>query len=224
MFPHFGTRFATLRAVALPLVAAFALALPLAEAAGDAMTYIEFRFIASSVEPGTFSASVRKLWRYTDSYARVEEEPNLQTGVHALVISNAPDAYLINRFDRTARHVVDPGPTYNVIVPVFPTERSPKFKGLQMGRELAFFRSQGATEAPDETIDGVSYHVLVVTVEDSELKLFLDETSHRPRQVSIRNPRAQYTVRYEVYRTDLPKDMSLFRLPNDVRFVGEPKR
>jgi hypothetical protein len=64
----------------------------------------------------------------------------------------------------------------------------------------------------------------VVTVEDSELKLFLDETSHQPRQVSIRNPRAQYAVRYEVYRTDFPKDMSLFRMPEDVRLVVEPKR
>jgi hypothetical protein len=54
-------------------------------------------------------------------------------------------------------------------------------------------------------------------VEDSEIKLFLDKRSKQPRQVSIRNPRSQYALRYERYRTDLPVDLSLFSVPRDVQ-------
>lgn len=62
----------------------------------------------------------------------------------SLLITNAPNSYLINRYTNVARHVVDPGPTYNVVIPVFPSERDGKLQGLQMGRELAFFRADGS--------------------------------------------------------------------------------
>src|SRR4249920_3685354 len=132
----------------LSLALLIALLAPAANAADRSadrsMVYIEYRFIAVNIKPGSFEASVRKLWRYKDSYARVEEAPNPQTGIHGLLIANAPNSYLINRNTKVARHVVDPGPTYNVVIPVFPSERDGKLKGLQMGRELAFFKANGA--------------------------------------------------------------------------------
>ena len=197
----------------------FAVLVPLTGAADDSMVYIEYRLIAPEVKPGTFAASVRKVWRHTDSYARIEEEPDPQTGIHGLMISNAPNSYLINQFNKVARHIVDPGPTYNVIIPVFPSERSPKFKQLQMGRELTFLRANGAVAASDQVIGDVPCSVLVAKVEDSDITLFLDKKSKQPRQISISNPRNRYAVRYEAYRTDLPVDLTLFRVPKDVQVV-----
>src|SRR5262245_16259092 len=184
-----------------------------------AMVYIEYRFIAVNIKPGSFEASVRKLWRYTDSYARLEEAPNPQTGIHGLLISNAPNSYLINQYTKVARHVVDRGPTYNVVIPVFPSEREGKLKQLQMGRELAFFRANGAGPAQDEPIDTAMCSVLRAKIEDSEIKLFLDKESQQPRQVSIRNSRSEYAVRYVRYRTDLAVDLSLFSVPKDVQIT-----
>ncbi|HZM43518.1 MAG TPA: hypothetical protein VFC14_01720 [Burkholderiales bacterium] len=206
-------------ALALVAVVLVLFLLPFVHAADDSMTYIEYRVLAPSIKPGTFEGAVRKLWRYTDSYARVEEVPNPQTGIHGLLISNAPNSYLINRYNNVAQHIVDSGPTFNVIVPVFPSERSPQFKGLQMGRELAFLTSNGATEGSDETIDGVSYRVFVLKLEDSEIKLLLDKRTKQPRQLSIRNPRVQYALRYDAYRTDVPVDLTLFSVPQDVRII-----
>jgi hypothetical protein len=201
----------------LSLALLIALLAPAANAADRSMVYIEYRFIAVNIKPGSFEASVRKLWRYKDSYARVEEAPNPQTGIHGLLIANAPNSYLINRNTKVARHVVDPGPTYNVVIPVFPSERDGKLKGLQMGRELAFFKANGAVALPDEPIDIAMCSVLRARVEDSEIKLFLDRDSKQPRQVSIRNPRSEYAVRYVRYLTDLPVDLSLFSVPKDVQ-------
>lgn len=201
----------------LSLALLIALLAPAANAADRSMVYIEYRFIAVNIKPGSFEASVRKLWRYRDSYARVEEAPNPQTGIHGLLIANAPNSYLINRNTKVARHVVDPGPTYNVVIPVFPSERDGKLKGLQMGRELAFFQANGAVALPDEPIDIAMCSVLRARVEDSEIKLFLDRDSKQPRQVSIRNPRSEYAIRYVRYLTDLPVDLSLFSVPKDVQ-------
>jgi hypothetical protein len=201
----------------LRLALLIAVLAPAANAADRSMVYIEYRFIAVNIKPGSFEASVRKLWRYTDSYARLEEVPNPQTGIHGLLITNAPNSYLINRYTKVARHVVDPGPTYNVVIPVFPSEREGKLKRLQMGRELAFFRANGAVPAPNEPVDTAMCSVLRAKVEDSEIKLFLDKESQQPRQVSIRNPRSEYAVRYVRYRTDLPVDLSLFAVPKDVQ-------
>jgi outer membrane lipoprotein-sorting protein len=201
----------------LSLTLLIALLAPAATAADRSMVYIEYRFIAVNIKPGSFEASVRKLWRYRDSYARLEEAPNPQTGIHGLLIANAPNSYLINRNTKVARHVVDPGPTYNVVIPVFPSERGGKLKGLQMGRELAFFQANGAVAVPDEPVDIAMCSVLRAKVEDSEIKLFLDRESKQPRQVSIRNPRSEYSIRYVRYRTDLPVDLSLFSVPKDVQ-------
>jgi len=201
------------------LIALLAPAVHAADGSADrSMVYIEYRFIAVNIKPNSFEASVRKLWRYTDSYARLEEAPNPQTGIHGLLIANAPNSYLINRYTKVARHVVDRGPTYNVIIPVFPSEREGKLKQLQMGRELAFFRANGAVAALDEPVDTTMCTVLRAKVDDSEIKFFLDKGSpQQPRQVWIRNPRSEYAVRYVRYRTDLPVNLSLFAVPKDVQ-------
>src|SRR5258706_15494184 len=100
---------------------------------------------------------------------------------------------------------------------VFPPERTAQLRGLQMGREVAFFRANGAVQALEEPIDTAMCSVLRAKVEDSDIKLFLDKRSKQPRQVSLRNPRSEYAVRYALYRTDLPVDLSLFSVPKDVQ-------
>src|SRR5262249_25530054 len=192
----------------LSLVLLLGLLAPAAHAADRAadrsMVYIEYRFIAANIKPGSFEGSVRKMWRYKDS----------------LLITNSPNSYLINRSTKVARHVVDPGSTYNVVIPVFPSERDGKLKGLQMGRELAFFQANGAVVFPDEPVDTSMCSVLRAKIEDSEIKLFLDKDSKQPRQVWIRNPRSEYAVRYLRYQTDLPVELSLFAVPKHVQVTG----
>ena len=70
--------------------------------------------------------------------------------------------------------MVDPGPTYNVVIPVFPSERDGKLKGLQTGRELAFFQVSGAVPLPDEPIDTAMCSALRAKVDESEVKLLVD--------------------------------------------------
>jgi hypothetical protein len=57
----------------------------------------------------SFAAQVKRMYRAGSRYCRTEEGPDLEHGIHGLVVINEPDSWLINRFDKTAKHMVDPG-------------------------------------------------------------------------------------------------------------------
>src|SRR5258705_12829241 len=118
----------------LSLALLIALLAPAANAAEKSMVYIEYRFIAVNIKPGSFEASVRKLWRYTDSYARLEEAPNPQTGIHGPLIAHPPNSYLNNRHTKVARHLVVPRPTYQRVIPVLPPMRNGNLEVSPLGQ------------------------------------------------------------------------------------------
>src|SRR2546422_1198471 len=91
-----GTCYVGFMKLFLSLALLIALLAPAANAAEKSMVYIEYRFIAVNIKPGSFEASVRKLWRYTDSYAQLEDAPKPQIGIHGLLIRNAPNSSLVN--------------------------------------------------------------------------------------------------------------------------------
>src|SRR5262245_42772936 len=95
--------------------------LPLAAISADpSVTHIDYRFISKDLVPGSFEASTRRMWRAGNAFLRIEEEPDPALHIHGVMISNAPHTWLWNRYENTASHVLDPGPTFNVIVSVFP--------------------------------------------------------------------------------------------------------
>ncbi len=208
------------RAAGLMLVAAFCLAggLQAASAADgqERVTFIQYRLIASWAKEGSFDAAPRKLWRYKDHHLRYEEPRNPANGSEVLLIANAPDAWLINRTTRTGSHMVDPGPTFNVLFPVFQGGAPASLQRMQMGREVEFFQTRNAEVLPDEVIEGVACKVLKLEVADTTATLWIDKNSSLPRQARMRTPKVEYAVRYDVYRVDGPLDMALFAKPADV--------
>ena len=67
------------------------------------------------VEPkptSSFLAQGKTMWRAGTKYARIEEAPDTANGIHGLLIVNEPDAWMINLFEKSGRHMVDPGPTF----------------------------------------------------------------------------------------------------------------
>jgi hypothetical protein len=103
----------------------------------------------------------------------VDEERDAKNGIHGRTIINEPDAWLINLADNTAKHFVDQGPTLNCRLPIFaldPGMAKSKIGELEFGRELEFFRENGAksVEGPKSEFKANFYEL---TIEDSVLKL-----------------------------------------------------
>lgn len=219
--------FARIRGLCRPLVALlafpFVLLLPTSVAADDApMTYIEFRMIASWIKPDSFNAVTRKLWRHQNGRLRMEEPRNPDNGAEMTMIANLPDAWMVDRAKKVGRHFVDPGPTFNVIFPVFQAGAPAMLRAFQMGRELAFFKEQTDVERGEDTLDGAACDTYAARIDTAEVRLWVDKVSGHPRQASLKTDKIAYSVRYETYRSDVPLDATLFALPDGIE-VTEPK-
>jgi hypothetical protein len=68
---------------------------------------------------GSVLAQPKVMYRAGTKYCRVEEAEDSQNKIHGLFIVDEPDAWMINLYDKLARHVVDPGPTFNCKLPIF---------------------------------------------------------------------------------------------------------
>jgi hypothetical protein len=190
-----------------------------AQADAPQMVYVELRFLSPKITPGTFASTVRKVWRSSDRYLRIEEAPDPQQHIHGVIIVNEPDVWMWNRFDNTAKHMVDSGPTYVAHAPLFSGERSKPLRALEIGREKEFFAAKKANPLPDETVDGVECTARSLTVDDSTVTLYLRKSDDSPLQVTLMNPRDAYAVRYEKYEAGLPLTPSLFVAPREAKII-----
>lgn len=186
------------------------------------MTYIEFRMIATWIKPDSFNAVTRKLWRHENGRLRMEEPRNPDNGAEMTMIANLPDAWMVDRAKKVGRHFVDPGPTFNVIFPVFQAGAPASLRGLQMGRELAYFKEQTDVERGEATLEGAACDTYTATIDNAEVRLWVDKASGHPRQVSLKTEKIAYSVRYEAYKSDVALDAKLFALPDGIE-VTEPK-
>src|SRR5438067_12389841 len=104
--------------VSLLVAGSFLISLAQSQEAPRTMTKVTTKIVEPKPEPGSFSAQAKTVWRAGKKYARTAEAPDSQNHIHGLAIINEPDAWMINLFDKSARHLVDPGPSFNVHLPV----------------------------------------------------------------------------------------------------------
>src|SRR4051794_21069078 len=90
----------------------------LAGGGGPTMTKVVLRDATPGVDPRSFAASPRTVYRVGDKKLRLEERPNPATGLHLLSVSDAPHAWLADLASKTVQHVVDPAPDGVVRFPV----------------------------------------------------------------------------------------------------------
>jgi hypothetical protein len=191
-------------------------------ASGDnQMIYIQYKFVSPEIRPGSFEAAPRKIWRLGDHYLRIEEAPDPDKKIFGLAIINEPDSWLINRYNKTVRHIVDPGPTFFVHFPVLLNEQTENLKELELGHELDFFGKKGAKIFPTQIIDGVSCKPYRLEIDNREIVLFVGTESNKPVQINVRKNNGSYSIRYLEYRDNLPPDLNLFALPNGLTILKE---
>jgi len=104
------------------------------------MTKVETFLQSPEIPAGSFATKPRVMYRAGSRYCRIEEAPDPEKGIHGLAITNEPDYWMVNLITKTAKHGVDPGPTFNCHLPIFPdTDRA-----LEFGFETEYFKGKGA--------------------------------------------------------------------------------
>ena len=181
------------------------------------MSKISVRGVEPAPEPGSFSAQAKTYWRAGTKYACIAEAEDSKNHIHGLAVISEPDAWMINLFDKSAKHMVDHGPTLDVHLPIFPSTTGTKTKldGLEFGNEVEFLTKNNATRASDKAIGGgKATDRYDLRVGSSKVTLWTDAQSKKPLRISQTKDMHTETFEYLSYEDNLAFDPSLFRPPS----------
>jgi hypothetical protein len=196
-------------------------AFALGEDAPLTMTKLMVKLERPDVPKESFAAQAKRMYRAASRYCWIEENPDLEHGIHGLMIINEPDTWLVNRLDKTARHVVDQRPTYNCRLPMFVNDvksaedlKTPLMQ-LEFGRELDYFRPKSAAPSPGPTLQGKPTRAYSTQTGDSQLFLFTSGDPEVPTAVIRKDAKTREIFWYGEYE-QVPVDAKLFAKPEGV--------
>lgn len=175
------------------------------------MTKVEVRLEGPDVPAGSFATRPKVMYRAGNQYCRIEEAPDPENGIHGLAIISEPDSWMVNLLSKTAKHVVDPGPTFNCHLPMFPDTD----KDLEFGLEIEYFKAKGAVPQPGSVLQGKSTTVYKVDAGAVALALFTYGTPERPLAVARVRGNKGEIFWFSGYG-DLPFDPGLFARPKGI--------
>jgi hypothetical protein len=172
------------------------------------------------LDPQSFDAQPKSLFREGAKRSRLEEQPDDAAKVHALAVIDEPNIWMANLLDKTGRHIVDPGPTLETHASVFADDRiAPKILDLEFGCEAAYVAANMPKVDRVETIDGVplDVHRLVDGTEAVEIL-------QRPGVATpafaryYRAGKLVWALRYDRYEIDPPSDPDMFTAPKGITY------
>jgi hypothetical protein len=180
------------------------------------MTRVEVVLQGPDVPAGSFATKPRVMYRAGSRYCRTEEAPDMEHEIQGLAIVNEPDYWMVNLIKKTAQHAIDPGPTFNCHLPIFPDVD----KNLEFGLEPEYFKSKGASRQQGPILQGKQTTLYKVDVGDATLALFTYGISERPMAVS-RVRRERGDIFWFRGWGDLPFDAKLFAKPEGVKISDQ---
>lgn len=190
----------------------------------NTMTKMVVRLESLDVPENSFAAQPKTIYRAGNRYCRVEEAPDPEHRIHGLIIINEPDIWLVNLFDKTAQHQVDPGPTFNCRLPIFASSRDFKppsplkssTTDLEFGKELAYFSKNGGAPHAGPILQGKATTAYVIAEGASQLLLFTSGTPERPVAVVRQHGNRRDIYWYGLY-DEVNFDRALFAEPKNVK-------
>ena len=187
--------------------------------ADEAVTKIVFRALNPKIVSNVAAAEPRTLYRMGTTMGRVEQPIDSPQGGTSLFIANGKDAWIINSADHTGRHMVDPSSDHSFYAPIVPPEKPDQpapVRAFELGRELAFMKSQ-FVEPQAVSKDGKNLSLYECTREGYKLQFYLDAKTAAPVETDVLEENKLVTrVIYLEYET-LPADPALFQPPADVK-------
>lgn len=199
------------------------------ESAPKTMTKLIVRLSSPEIPEGSFAAAPRTLYRAGTRYCRIEEAPDPGQGIHGLIVINEPDIWMVNLYAKNARHMVDPGPTFNCRLPIFvdvdSTQAAEDLKkplmDLEFGREIAFFRAKNADTAEGPVLREQRTQAYSVTIGETLLYLFTAGVPEKPIAVVRQTGDLRQTIWYGLFE-EIPFQASLFAKPEGMEIEEVP--
>jgi hypothetical protein len=200
-----------------------------AEQPPKTMTKVEVILQSPSAPAGSFAAKPKVFYRAGNGYCRIEEAADPQQGTHNLMIVNEPDYWMVNPLTKSARHSVDPGPTFNCHLPIFAygtpqllDEETKEIRQLEFGQEFEFFKSKGAAAQKGPVLQTKETQVYRVEIGAASLALFTYGTPEKPLAVALQRDDKSDLFWYSGYG-QLDFDPRLFTKPENVK-IEDPIR
>lgn len=213
----------------LPMKTAFVLLIALwanalAEEPPATMTRLMVKLESPEIPKDSFAAQAKRMYRAGSRYCRIEENPDNANGIHGLLIINEPDSWLINRLDKTAKHIVDPGPTYNCRMPIFVNGGEIKaaedvrktLMELEFGKELDFFKPRSGKPKPGPVMREKATMAYTTMVGEWQLFLFTAGNPEIPVAVIRSSGETREIFWYGEYE-QVPFETKLFTIPDGVK-------
>ena len=176
------------------------------------MTKVEVFLQSPDIPAGSFATKPKVMYRAGSRYCRIEEALDAENGIHGLAVLNEPDVWMVNLVTKTAKHMVDPGPTLNCHLPIFPDTD----KDLEFGLEMEYFKRKGATPQKGPVLQNKSTTLYKIEASDATLAMFTYGTPERPKLVSrVRGDKGE--IFWFTGWGDLPFDPALFTKPQGMK-------
>jgi hypothetical protein len=183
------------------------------------MIHVIVQLSGTDIPEGSFAGKPKTLWRATNSYCRSDEEPDPAQGLHLSIIMNEPDSWLVDLANNRAKHMVDPGPTFNCRLPIFAFSMEllkSKVGGLEYGHELEFFQKNGAKQVDGPELKSFKANYYEVALDGMVLKLVERVDIHAPILISLLQGEKVTSVRYLLWEDQIPFKADLFAKPTGV--------
>jgi len=183
------------------------------------MIHIIAQMSGSDIPVGAFAEKPKAMWRATNSYCRIDEEPDPEQVRHLRTIMNEPDAWLVDLANDRAKHMVDLGPTFNCRMPIFAFDLAMakgKIGELEFGREVEFFRKNGAKEINGPQL-GFKATFYELALDGMVLRLVERVDIHAPILIALAQGQKITQVRYLLWEDQVPFKVDLFAKPTGVK-------
>jgi len=212
----------------MKIVLAFLIALcapAFGEDAPTTMTKLMVKLERADIPKDSFADEPKRMYRAGSRYCRTEENPDLENGIHGLLILNEPDYWMINRLTKSGRHYVDEGPTCNCRMPIFSgaveikTAQDMKnpFLEIEFGHELEYFRPRSNAPVPGPVLLGKETKNYVVEVGDSKVVLFTDGDPEAPVAIARSTDKGRQEIYWYGEFELVPFDAKLFAPPEGIK-------
>lgn len=173
----------------------------------------------TEIPAGSFGEKPKTMWRASNSYCRIDEEPDPAQGLHLRTIMNEPDSWLVDLASNGAKHMVDPGPTFNCRMPIFAFSMElykSKIGELEYGHELEFFHKNGAKQVDGPDLQSFKANYYQLTIDDMVLTLVERADIHVPILIGLIRGEKIAKVRYLLWGDQAPFKADLFARPTEV--------
>jgi hypothetical protein len=200
------------------VVAAYGAPAQAAGCAPEKLVHVTFVDVTPG-RPSTSSAQPVDFYRIGSDRVRTEGAADPANKLHALAVIAEPDIWLVNLYDGTGSHIVDPGPTFDAKAPLFGRLLPGKLTTLEIGCEPAFLAEFAPKPVRQEQIGSTQFDVYRVEEGTDAVELLELPGTKKPSYARyFSGGKLVVAFRYDRYDADLANDPQLFARPPGITF------